>query len=359
MLALHNKDTRVLIVDDSKFFRDRFRTLLLQAGFSVVGEATNGTEAVQLTAKLKPQLITMDLDMPHKDGLQAISEIMATTPTRILVVTEWTEFRGQDSSMESLARGALELLPKSMASKQIPGEKNQLVYAVERLANIPVVHHVRNLNQTRPTSPPTKSSKPISRNTVPLDMIAIGASTGGPRVLKNLFATLPANFPIPIVVVQHLNAAFASSFVEWLSKETNMKVQEASQGAKPKPGVILVCARPPHLEIGARGALLESNVPVLAGSSPSVDTMFSSVAQRFGAKGAGVLLTGMGSDGALGLKAISDAGGQTLVQDEATSVVFGMPKAALDLGAAKTIVPTDDLPKWFCGWARKASSPNP
>lgn len=327
----------VLVADDSALSRRALvATFAGDPRFRVVGEAATGREAVELAERLRPDLVTMDLQMPVMDGLEAIEEIMARAPTRILVVTGLPSWRGLDPSFEALRRGALELVQKPSFSGT--SEQEQLRERAFLLSTVPVLPHVDAARRRRQAA-----RDPVRPEGAEAQIVGLGASTGGPGVVKELIDALPPDFPVPIVLVQHLADVYANGFVEWLGRGSRVRVREAVPGSRLEPGVAVVAARGPHVRVTARGAIEADAGPPRNGHCPSIDVTFDSIASAYGPGAVGVLLTGMGRDGAQGLLRIREAGGVTLAQDEATSAVFGMPKAALELGAATVTVSRHEL----------------
>jgi two-component system chemotaxis response regulator CheB len=328
--------TTVLIVDDSRLTRRALRTLFESCqDFEVVGEAATGREAVASAKSLNPTLITMDLDMPDVNGLEATEQIMAFAPTRIMVVTGVPRFRGSDSSFEALSRGALELVPKPTAWPATDTEGDALVHLARRLSSIPVVRHTKAAREQRRRERVVESS---DGHFSECRLVAIGASTGGPKVLGTILRGLPAGFSAPVIVVQHLTDVFAAGFIDWLQSQSDLTVREALPGTPLEPKHLYVAVRGSHIAVSLRGWIESAHEPPRNGHCPSIDVLFESVAENVGRLGVGVLLTGMGADGAQGLRLIRDARGLTVAQDEESSVVFGMPKAAIELGAATRIV---------------------
>jgi two-component system chemotaxis response regulator CheB len=359
----------VLVVDDSALTRRVLReTFQEDPAFEVVGEAANGKEAVELALRLGPKLITMDLEMPEMDGLAAIREIMARAPTPILVVTGHPTFRGADAGLEALARGALEVVARPRAWPEDAAAQGRLRALARRLATVPVLPHVDGAQRTRRAAR-ARDAAVSSREAVwrsaarargaggpeALGLIAVGASTGGPGVLKDMLLGLPADLAVPIVIVQHLAEVPADGFVRWLGQGGGLRVREALPGTRLEAGVAYVALRGPHVAVAARagrGRIEARHEPPRDGNCPSIDVLFESAAASYGAAAAGVLLTGMGRDGARGLLRLREAGGVTLVQDEPTSSVFGMPRAALELGAAQMTVARQDLAEVLVHLAR-------
>jgi two-component system chemotaxis response regulator CheB len=344
---------RVLVVDDSLLVRRALRRLLEAAGCIVVGECATGDEAAARVAVLRPDVVTLDLDMPRGDGLGAIEHIMAERPTPILVVTGAPRFRGLDAHFEALTRGAIDLVAKPGTEE----EGARLVELVRTAATIPVVPHVRGTARRRrrgsSTMPP-----PRALAEVPPAVVVVGASTGGPGTLRTMLRGLGARHPTPIVVVQHMAEDFADGFVHWLGSQVPMAVVETAPGQRLRPGCVHVAVRGPHVTIGPDGVVGLAHAPA-APHSPSVDALFTSVATSFAGRALGVLLTGMGADGADGLAAIAAAGGLTIAQDEETSAVFGMPRAAIERGAARIVLPIDRIARAVGDACRIAPRPQP
>jgi two-component system chemotaxis response regulator CheB len=345
----------VLVVDDSPLVR-RMLTATFEAdpAFEVVGEAANGRQAVEQALRLCPSLITMDLEMPGMDGLAAIGEIMARAPTRILVLTGHPIYRGLNASREARARGALEAIPKPSAWSGGAREQERLRRLARLLATVPVLPHVEEARRQRraarqvAAASPRESWRSLGRargaaTAAEIELVAIGASTGGPGVLKELLEGLPEGFAAPVVIVQHLSEIHAEEFVTWLGRGARLPVVEARPGARLEAGTAYVALRGAHVAISRGGRIEARDEPPRDGNCPSIDVLFESIAASHGAAAAGVLLTGMGRDGARGLLRLREAGGVTLVQDEATSSIFGMPRAALRLGAAQLTVARQDL----------------
>jgi len=330
----------MLLVDDSSLARKGLRTLLEQHDdFEIVGEATTGKEAVVMAAELQPRVVTMDLDMPEMNGLEAIEAIMADYPTRILVVTGVPRFDGRDATFEALSRGALELLPKT---SHWPGDELEqwtLIKTLRGLADVPVVPHVgahrKRRRQDRRREPFLPAAEPRGADH---GIVVIGASTGGPSVLCEMVAGLGEDLKVPVVICQHLGAAFADAFVDWLATYAKMPVVTAKIGDAPVAGAIFVVAGDRALGFDANGCFTPDSSHRTEGSSSNIDVLFASASTAFGRGAVGVLLTGMGADGARGLQKIAEHGGVTVAQDEASSSVFGMPKAAIDLGCVQNVL---------------------
>jgi len=327
---------RVLIADDSPTVRQVLALLLAgEVRIELVGQARDGAEAVALATQLRPDVMTMDIEMPVLDGLGAIEQIMERCPTRILVVCAAAQERLLDLSFRAIAAGALELLAKPAVadgdSDEQQGERlRKFGEAVRRaillMAEVPVVRRPR---------PAGRSSEPTAR-TQRVDAIGIAASTGGPPALALLLGALPASLPVPILIAQHIAPGFSEGLMRWLARSCALPVRAARDGAACEPGTIYL---PPEgcdlLVDRARGL----RTPLASGPHrPSANLLFSSLATAYGARAAGFILTGMGDDGTEGLLALRRAGGPTFAQEEPSCAVFGMPRAAQDAGAVNELV---------------------
>jgi len=324
---------RVLVADDSALFRELLSGVVADGpGFEVVAVAEDGHAAAALARRHRPDVITMDLNMPEADGYAGIARIMADTPTPILVLTanpsEAVGFR-------ALSLGALDILEKPQATTDLDGYGRQLRSRLRLLAGVKVIRHLRGLRA---------EGEPPPRRAARADLVVIGASLGGPRALVSLLRGLAPAFPAPIAIVQHIADGFTEGLAAWLAAETRLDVREARDGQPLAPGRIVLAPSGRHLVV-SEGAVRLSDAPPVETFKPSVTPLFLSAARHFGASVAGVILTGMGRDGAEGLRAIRAAGGATLAQDEATSAVFGMPRAAIELGAVDRVLPLEDIPR--------------
>ncbi len=321
---------RVLIVDDSALSREVLRrTLELDAHLTVAGEAKTGEEAVTLVRSLHPDLITMDLNMPGMGGLKAIEVLMRERPTPIVVISERSSTSGVDLNYEALSRGALELVPKSAVFGAGDEEVRRFVERLRLLAE-------SGLDEEKPTQ--LAPAPPIPVSTEKPLLLGIGASTGGPRALAKLLSSLPRDFPLPIAVVQHMAEDFFDSFVRFLRDASGHRVEQANASTTFEPGKVYVA--PPRKELFVRENLTVKLLPAPPNSiiSPSVDSLFFSMATALKGRSIGVLLTGMGDDGAQGLLRMRRMGARTIVQDKASCAVFGMPRAAMELGAAEHVM---------------------
>jgi two-component system chemotaxis response regulator CheB len=342
---------RVLVVEDSLTVRKRLCEVLeTDKGIEVVGEAEDGSTAIALCESLRPDIVTLDMMLPVMSGLAATEYIMAHCPTPILIVSSSVNRGELFKTYEALAAGALEVLEKPSAD-EFDGEwERRFIALVKLVARIKVITHPRGrLNARKATAhaplPPHGKAMPPAESPVapaaagrPCRLVAIGASTGGPRAVVEVLRGLPDSFALPILLVVHIGEPFGAAFADWLDGQTPHRVRIAQDGQPlPASGVLMA---PPDRHLLVRGNRLRlSDAPERHSCRPSVDVLFESVAAECGAAAAACLLTGMGQDGARGLLAIRQAGGMTIAQDEATSVVYGMPREAALLDAARHVLP--------------------
>jgi two-component system chemotaxis response regulator CheB len=325
---------RVLVADDSELFREVLsRVIGADPGFEVVAVAADGNEAARLAHQLRPDVITMDLNMPDADGFSGIARIMADTPTPIMVLTA---NKAEVVGFKALSLGALDILEKPEANVDLEAYGAQIRSRLRLLSGVKVIRHLRGLRERKLPPPPAKGRR--------ADVVVIGASLGGPRALASLLRGLPPTFPVGIAVVQHIADGFTEGLASWLAQECHLRVRQAADGDLLQPGGVLLAPSGRHLLV-AEGRVRLFDGPPVETFKPSVTPLFLSAAQSYGARACGVILTGMGHDGAAGLKVLHDAGGATLAQDEPSSAVFGMAKAAIDLGAVDRVLPLDDLPR--------------
>lgn len=342
---------RVLLADDSSVARGLLRTFLeSDADIEVVGEARNGEEAVDLARQLRPNLITMDLEMPVMGGMQAIEEIMASKAVPILVVSSVADAA---NAYAAVSRGALEVIAKPEFD---PAAAAEFIAKVKMLATVPVITHLRSKSAAHDRAASDALQPPAPAATPPAAalsggytrLFAIASSTGGPQALAAILRDLPAAFPCPILIAQHISDGFAGGMADWLGKLCKLAVRIASEGELILPGVVYVSPSESNLAVTpSRRLVLQPRQP---GDiyRPVCNVLLNSVAEVFGRNAVGMILTGMGSDGAKGIKAIRRAGGQTIGQDEASSVIYGMNKVAIDTGFVQEILPVTRLAGEMC-----------
>ncbi|MDR1956172.1 MAG: chemotaxis-specific protein-glutamate methyltransferase CheB [Treponema sp.] len=325
----------VLVVDDSPLVRSLLKDFLeSDERFTVIGEAKNGLEGVQQTRDLNPDLITMDLDMPGMSGLEAIGRIMEAMPTPIVVISS------QDSAKmayEATVKGALEFYPKHLFTSSMSLEERSYIY--ETLKRISAIKR-KKISALDPASALQVGVVAYR----PIRGVVIGASTGGPKALIQVFSALPKDFPVPIMTVQHNSSGFDKGFVQWMRGYTDLEVRLAEPEEVPKPGTIYIAPTDKHLILTRTHLALTDDKPV-HNQKPAVDMLFQSAAKVLGPGVISVVLTGMGSDGSAGTVAIREAGGITIAQDEGSSLIYGMPKSAIETGRVDMILPLGDIAK--------------
>jgi two-component system, chemotaxis family, protein-glutamate methylesterase/glutaminase len=302
----------------------------------VVGEATCVDQTIALTRRLQPHVLAMGVHLPPGGGLAATRQIMIEAPTPIVVVADDTDALQVEMSMSALRAGALAAIPKPWAPRQggSGAESLRFLSTIKALSQVKVIHH-RYERQTFQVTMP----KPKFRNVTPARIVAVAASTGGPAALQQLLSALPANFPAPILVVQHIAQGFVQGLAESLGATCALNVKVAVHGEPLLPQTVFIAPDGNHLGIADRSRILLTNAEPVGGFRPSATHLFESVARVFGPSSAHVILTGMGRDGVAGLAIAHQLGGRVLAQDEASSVVFGMPGEAIVAGVVDTIVP--------------------
>ncbi|WPL15804.1 Chemotaxis response regulator protein-glutamate methylesterase [Thiorhodovibrio winogradskyi] len=344
---------RVLIVDDSPLARALLRTILeREPDIEVIGEASDGRRAVALALELRPSLVTMDLEMPGLHGLDAIAEIMRTKALPILVVSSV-----EDAAVacEALSRGALDVITKPDDSD---ARISAFIAKVRLLAGMVVATRWRALGAQRPAGTPAPEALEVGKPQTslpprpaslrlpasqPARLVAIVASTGGPQALASILSALPADFPATVLIAQHIAEGFSAGLAQWLSLGSRLPVQLAKDGEAPRPGQIYLAPSERNLALSAHGRLELRPRAQQDIYHPNCDLLLNSVAETVGRRAIGLILTGMSSDGALGMARIRAQGGLTLAQDEASSVVYGMNRVAIEAGAIDRVVPLAEL----------------
>lgn len=348
------KKFRVLVVDDSAFMCKVLESIFnADDQFQVVGRAKDGREAVTMAESLKPDVITMDINMPHMDGLQATAQIMTTNPRPIVIVSSESK-DGAASTLKALELGAIEFVgkPSSGIDLDMQAVKEELLRKVRMAAKVRVVRTASRVASTVQGLPensarvpaPTKhaASTPVSDQRFPI--VVIAASTGGPATVMRLAPNFTRDFPAAIFLVQHMPAAFTTQYAAQLAEFTSIRVKEAEANESIQPGTLYLCPGGQHLKVNSSGQIqLDRTSGRINGYLPNIDLTMESVAAYAGAMSIAAVLTGMGGDGANGAKAIKAAGGLVLAQDEATCVVFGMPAEAIKAKAVDRVLPIDDI----------------
>jgi two-component system chemotaxis response regulator CheB len=334
---------RLLVAEDSLTVRMHLvEVASADPDIEVVGQARNGREAVELCQRLRPDVITLDMVMPGMTGLEATEEIMAYCPTPILIVSASFNRGELHKTYEALAAGAVDVLDKPRGDATDERWARTFLSTVKLVSRIKVITHPRAKLAAGRRPPPPPVPDPTAGA---YDLVVIGASTGGPAAVLDVLRALPVDFPLPILFVLHIGEPFGQALADWLATQLGRRVAQAKDGDPlPRPGEARVLMAPPdrHLVV-QQGRLVLTDAPERHSCRPSVDVLFESVARELGPRAVACLLTGMGRDGAAGMAAIKDAGGLTIAQDEASSVVWGMPREAIVLGAASRVLPLDQI----------------
>lgn len=350
----------ILIVDDSPTEVALIEHIINSAhDMAVIGVAKNGQEAIELTKKLKPDLITMDIQMPVMDGLSATRMIMAQNPTPIVVISSLVNDESIHATFHILEAGALTALakPENMRSPSFAERSKYILDTLRSLADIRVTKKPLRSAQV------LKEEKPAPIKKAAYELIAIGASVGGPMALKTVLAQFPANFPIPIVVVQHMSNGFIKGFAQWLGENINLKVKNATDNERLEKATVYIAPERHHLEIQrTQDSLVCTLTPEDSFCSfcPSITKLFQSAARTLGRNAIGILLTGMSDDGAEGLLELKQAGGHTLIQGPESSIVFGMGAVALSMNAVDQVIELERMASYLlslCSF-NKTSNPN-
>jgi len=357
------KPIRVVVADDSPTARELLVTILQSAGdMQVVGVACDGEEAVRLTKRLRPDVMTMDIRMPRMDGLEATRCIMRDIPTPIVIVTASLMRADMDLTFEALRAGALTVVGKPGLAD--PETCQKVVQVVRLMSDVPVVHHWRRNGQhtvaqfeshLEPVlSVPVQVQEPVislppilplldqdARRCV--QIIGMASSTGGPSALATILGALPADFPVPILAVQHVARGFVNGLAEWLNDQAPLHVALASHGDTPQPGTVLLAPDDYHVQVNTRGIVELHKGKPYKGLRPSANYLFHSLAHTYGPQAMGIVLTGMGDDGAEGLESLHQKGGFTVAQAEQSCVVYGMPREAIARKAIDRVLALEQI----------------
>jgi two-component system, chemotaxis family, protein-glutamate methylesterase/glutaminase len=343
---------KVLVVDDSAFMRNILTNMLSSdPGITIVGTAKDGVEAIEKVALLKPDIVTMDVEMPKMDGITALRHIMEKTPVPVIMVSSLTD-EGAKVTLDALDLGAVDFIPKNLSelSVNIVMIKETLIEKIKLLAKKGVPRRT-----FRPDRAAETRVRDISQVVLPQRMtgerktaiVAIGTSTGGPKALQDVVTQLPKEFPLPIVIAQHMPPNFTGPFAERLNQCSKIEVKEANEGDVLRPGLALLAPGRGHMRVTRKR---DMNVAVTISENreeyiyrPSVDALMLSVAECFPGRSLAIILTGMGNDGLKGLTALKKTGGRIFAQNEQTCVVYGMPKAIVDAGIADKVLPLEDI----------------
>lgn len=359
---------RVLIVDDSPFMRKALERMLIAASdIQVIGMARDGQDALEKIPQLKPDIVTLDVEMPRMDGLSCLRRIMSDFPLPVLMVSSLTQ-EGAQATLDALALGALDFIPKesSLATQAILQIQQELQEKVRKLAHSPRFHKPK---PAPPAPQPTASPRfepslqlpvphkpaPVHQGIIPAgptsELLVIGCSTGGPKALQDLLPAIPKSLPVPGLIVQHMPASFTKPFAERLNAICQVEVKEAEHGEFAHPGVIYIAPGGYHLNYRQRGrqAYLELSLePANSLHRPSVDVLFNTVADHCDRQVLAMILTGMGSDGAKGMERLKQKGAYTLAEAEESCVVYGMPRAAFERGCVDQVAPLPEMSGILC-----------
>ncbi len=344
---------RVLIVEDSPVMAQILKGVLeSDSQLGVVGVAKDGLDALALTKKYKPDVITMDIHMPRMDGLEATKQIMAYCATPILILSSSVFREGTDKAFRALSYGAVDVLEKNIFETDPESKEagKNLIEKVKLISRIHVISHP--LAKIEERRKPTLPKIPLLK-TAEKKIIGIVASTGGPQILLAILKLLPHELPCPIVVVQHISAGFTEGLVEWLDRETFLSVKIATNHEELRPGTVYVAPPAVQMLVTSTATLSFTQDKSMDGQKPSGTLLFESIAKTYGSNGLGILLTGMGTDGALGLKAIYEAKGHTLVQNEKSCTIYGMPHAAVEMGVVDEVLSPDEIALEILKWVIK------
>jgi two-component system, chemotaxis family, protein-glutamate methylesterase/glutaminase len=335
---------KLLVVEDSAVVRD-YLVFFLEKDpeIRVIGSVASGEAALDFLLAQKPDAILMDIRLPGIDGLETTRRIMSSAPVPIVACTAGTGSGDMDMAMRALEAGALALLKKpiGLGAPEAESESAAIISALKLMASIKLVKRWSRVAET--AIPPAAVALPEPRDLGGFDIaiVAIGASTGGPPAIKRILSGLSPAFPVPILIVQHIAAGFTAGFADWLRDASGMSVHMARGGEIPLPGHVYIAPDDANMRVGPLGELQSSSDEANQRARPSVGVLFRSIAERFGGRAAGVLLTGMGRDGAAELKILADMGALTIAQDEESCIVFGMPAEAIKLGAARYVCPPE------------------
>jgi two-component system, chemotaxis family, protein-glutamate methylesterase/glutaminase len=327
------RKTRVLIVDDSPLIRQILSDMVnAEPDLEVVGHGRDGSESVALTRDLKPDVVTMDVDMPNMGGLEALRQLMMETPVPVIMISSLTR-EGSRETFQALNAGACDFIckPQHGALSAIHQLQSELIMKIRSARHATVRgHHVRGV---RAAFAPNTSDR----------VVLIASSTGGPRALTTVFECLPRDFPAPILVVQHMPPGFVDGLARRLSRIGNVICSEAKTGDRMVPGRAIMAPAGLHMRVARDGTLSFDDTEIVNGVRPSADVLFRSAAEAFGSRCVAAVLTGMGRDGAEGALAVKRAGGTVFAEAEQTCTIYGMPKATAELGAADAQVPIDQM----------------
>ena len=343
-LPPNENQIKVLIVDDSAFVRFSLVKFLKQIQtIEIVGEAVDGHEAISMAKDLKPDVITMDVEMPRLDGLSALQQIMKENPIPVVMLSSLTQ-EGAQETIRALTLGAVDFVAKPKSRSSINSIMAELVEKITKASEVTVFALKEKRVPAKPVGESAAQPSATLRAFRESDkLLVIGSSTGGPRALNNVVPNLPADLPAPILIVQHMPVGFTKSLADRLNSVSPFEVREAVEGDTLKVGLCLVAPGGFHMEVTDEGTIHLTENPPVHGVRPAVDVTQISVASRFGDRVITAVLTGMGRDGTNGASLIKASGGKVIVEDESTCVVWGMPRSVYEAGVADVMKPIDEI----------------
>jgi len=354
----------VLVVDDSAFMRTALaRMISSDPELQVLGTACDGSEALERVATLDPDVVTLDVEMPGLGGLETLRRVMSESPRPVIIVSS-TSVKNAAFTFQALEAGAYDYIPKQLSSQSldISHIRTELISKIKAAAQSPRSRAALRV----PRKPPQAvtaledATFPVTAESVRPAIVAIGISTGGPKALEEILPLFPQDLPVPILIVQHMPPGFIAPFAQRLNGLCTVQVRQATHGEIVYPGVIYLAPSGIHMTVerstASRTAICLTSHPINCPHIPSADVLMQSVAATFQSLAMGVIMTGMGSDGALGMKAIRRAGGLTVGQDEATCAVYGMPRVCADLGVLQRVMPLSEIPRYIVHATRRYRS---
>ena len=365
---------KLLIVDDSAFARSIIvKRLSVDPDIEVIDVAKDGVDALEKIKRLKPDVVTLDISMPRMDGLTALERIMAECPTPVIMLSALTSDQAP-ATISALELGAVDffLKPSALNPAGMTAQSDELVAKVKIAAQVDAAKMFRNTRRKQrfpfkkasgdgaaPSAPPANGKRPISRTTrYKGKVLVIGSSTGGPKALSELIPELPADLPVPVLVVQHMPAGFTKSFAERLDQNSELKVKEAETGDRLEAGTVFLAPGDYHMVVESTGQIALNQESRVWGVRPSVDVTMNSVVKVYGEKTIGVVLTGMGSDGSMGTARIKDKGGVVAVEHESTCAIYGMPRCVVEKGNADKVVPLPEMADEIVRMCSEDSNPD-